>query len=270
MEKEEAALFYRLIWGLQSYVGRQRGLLPDTTSAEAFAALPKDDKYRTREALWKEPDLIDAYVRDNPDKLPADELEIVQKWKRFVAGDFYVFRFLKNHAILLGGSRAYGVLGLSESFEDLFSLGPMPVMVRTVLLPFKSRIVYDGWLATYPMTFGPGIRARLREEYATAKRRDQVVTTLEPELAQPAPTKASKPRADWQPVIDGIVNTTRKLKGGPALQSTALALLRASAELAQAAVSDPGDLDRLWQLRSQAQRALTKLQKELVYAAEDL
>jgi hypothetical protein len=95
----------------------------------------------------------------------------------------------------------------------------------------------------------------------TAKQNDRIITTLEPELAPPPREK--KPAKDWRPVVDDLVKTTNKLKGGPAVQSAALSLLRASAKLAQAAVHDPDDLDELWKLGRRAQTALNRLQTVL-------
>lgn len=52
---------------------------------------------------------------------------------------------------------AYGVLALSQPFDELIG-PPLPVMLQTVLLPFKDKIVYDG-LTTGPcVSFGSGIR----------------------------------------------------------------------------------------------------------------
>jgi hypothetical protein len=60
---------------------------------------------------------------------------------------------------------AYGVLALSQPFEDL--IGPhLPVLTRTVVLPFKGVIVYDGLMSSYNISFGPGIRRGLNESIA--------------------------------------------------------------------------------------------------------
>ncbi len=51
----------------------------------------------------------------------------------------------------------------SPGREVMLTLGELDDLAcRTVLLPFKGRIVYDGLLAGYNVTFGGGIRRRLR------------------------------------------------------------------------------------------------------------
>ena len=137
-------------------------------------------------------ELIDAFVSENPFNLPEDELEIVRSWKDLVAGEFYVYRCLKNYTIFLTTSEpvvAYGVLSLMDSFEDL--IGPrLPHLCKTVLLPFKGQIVYDGLLAGYNITFGSGIRRRLKESYDDAKERQGIITP-----SRPPPSCLDQPRS---------------------------------------------------------------------------
>jgi len=261
LSKEEADLYFKLMWGLQFYANEQRQILPSVQSVEEYAKLPSSDKIQVRDALWENPGLIDAYVRANPAGLSAEGLDLVGKWKRFVRGTFYVFRLLKKHAIFIGeNSQVYGVLGLYESLEEVFYGRPLPVMVQAVLLPFKGQIVYDGLLKWYNIFFGGGIRADLKEEYLAAKQNGRIITTFEPELAGRAQPARKEPDRDWGAKVAEVVKTTEQMKGGSAIQSSALGLLRASARLAQAAVHHPDDLGELWPLEQQVRRALTRLQ----------
>ncbi|MCD6286990.1 MAG: hypothetical protein J7M39_13860 [Anaerolineae bacterium] len=262
--KQDADLFFKLMWRLQLYVNQQRQVLPSVRTLRDYVELSSEDKVKVRDALWEHPDLIDAYVKENPDGLVPEELGIIQKWKRYVAGTFQIYRLLKKHAILVGEkSQVYGVLGLRDSLEDMLGGQPLPVMVQTVLLPFRGKIVYDGMLRSYNVTFGKGIRSSLHEEYMRAKQNDRIITTLEPELGKPEREIRRKPDKDWQPVLDSLVQTTERMRGGPAVQSSTFGLLRASARLAQAAARSPDDLDELWHHEQQVRKALTRLQRIL-------
>ena len=264
----DADLFFKLMWGLQSYVNQQRQILPDIASVEDYQALPMADMASVRNALWENPGLIDAYVAENPRGLPAEELAIVLKWKRFVTGTFQIFRFLKKHTIFIGeNSQVYGVLGLYDSLEDMLWERKPPIMVKAVLLPFRSKIVYDGLLSTYNVYFGGGIRSDLNEAYMTAKQNNRIITTLEPELARPA-RKPKKPGKDWRPVVDDLVNQAEEMKGGPAVQSSAFSLLRASAKLAQVAAHETNDLGELWTLERRVRTALSRFQTVLSRAEQ--
>ncbi len=260
----DADLFFKLMWGLQFYVNQQRQILPHVGSVEAYVELPTADKLKVRDVLWENPELIDAYVAENPDGLPDKELEIVQKWKRFVSGTFHILRFLKKHAIFIGaGSKVYGMLGLYDSLEEVLYGRRPPIAVEAVLLPFKGKIVYDGLLSSYNIFFGGGIRSDLNEIYMAAKQNDHIITTLEPELAQAARPRRKTLSRDWRPEMDELVQRADKIKGGPPVLSSAFNLLRASAKLAQAAAHNPDDLDRLWNLERRVRTALTRLQTAL-------
>ena len=264
LPKKEADLFFKLMWGLQFYVNQRLQILADVDSVEEYAQLSSADRTEVRDALWENPGMIDDYVRENPDGLSANEREIVQKWERFVSGHFQIYRLLKKHAIFIGeAGKVYGVLGLYDSLEDLFPGRPLPVMVEAVLLPFKGKIVYDGLLKGYNIFFGKGIRSNLHEEYMTAKQNNRIITTLEPELEKADRGKRKKPGKDWGPAVDDLVKQVERMKGGPAVQSSAFGLLRASARLAQAAVREPYDIDELWKLERRVRTALTRLQTTL-------
>lgn len=205
---------------------------------------------------------------ENPAHLSADELAIVQSWKRFVTGDFYIVRFLKKATIFVDTSdppRVYAVLGLVDSLEDVFYGRKPPIWVQTVLLPFKGRIVYDGLLNVYNIYFGSGIRGNLKEIYMAAKQNRRITETLEPERQPPKKKRAPrKPPPDWRPVVDELVKTAESLKGGQSpVQSPAFSVLKASARLAQAAVHDPDDLDTLWKMGRRVQKALRRFETVL-------
>ena len=263
LSTQDAELFFKLMWRLQLYANQKHQILPNVNSVEDYVATPMQEKVQVRNVLWENPGLIDTYVAENPHGLPADELDIIRKWKQFVAGTFHIFRYLKKHTIFIGDGQVYGVLALRDSLEEMMYGRRLPIMVQVVLLPFKGKIIYDGTLNFYNIYFGGGIRSSLKEEYMAAKQNGRIITTLEPELAQPARQAREKPGEDWRSEIDDLVKTTEKIKGGPAVQSSAFSLLRASAKLAQVAVHNPDDLDELWKLERRARTALSRLQTAL-------
>jgi hypothetical protein len=53
-------------------------------------------------------------------------------------------------------------------------------MVEATLLPFEGRIIYDGLLRAYPLSFGPRARGMVNRSYADAKSRKAILTTLPP------------------------------------------------------------------------------------------
>ena len=99
---EDGKLFFELMWKLQYYVNQKKGFHKNITSRDEYAALPTEKKLKARDALWAHPELIETYVQENPDALPSEELEIVQKWKGFIKGSsFILLRHLKNGSIFI-------------------------------------------------------------------------------------------------------------------------------------------------------------------------
>ena len=129
--------------------------------------------------------------------MSPDQLEIVASWKHAVVGKFYVFRYLAKYTVFLtsGGSpnKAYGVLGLADPLEEV--IGPyLPRLITAVLLPFKGKIIYDGLVSGYNITFGGGIKRRLNEEYKQAKEAFGIITSLPLGGARPIGRRAARPR----------------------------------------------------------------------------
>jgi hypothetical protein len=183
LDPDDLRLFYKLYPSLLCFVNQRQGVTstPFTTSG-GFGRLAIEERLKLRDALVVNMDLIDAFVAENPFRLPEDELEIVRSWKDLVAGEFYVYRCLKKYTVFLTTGEpvvAYGVLSLVDSFEDLIG-HRLPHLCKAVLLPFKGRIVYDGMLAGYNVRFGSGILRRLKASYDAAKERMGIVTSLPP------------------------------------------------------------------------------------------
>jgi hypothetical protein len=196
LEPQDVELFFRLHRTLMFFVNQRLKVIPDKiASAEEFAALSPEVRLKVRDTLNAHLDLIQLFVDENPAHLSDDELDIVRSWRHLVAGKFYVFRELKKYTLFLTTTDpaiAYGVLALSQPFEDL--IGPyLPVLTQTVLLPFKGVIVYDGLMSSYNISFGPGIRRGLNECFKQAKERHGIVTSL-PMSATPLPPKVPKPK----------------------------------------------------------------------------
>jgi hypothetical protein len=191
----EAALFFKLHPALMWFVNQRLRVLPyDVANPDDARRVVPEDRVKVRNALLQHRELIDSFVAENPAQLTAEELEVVRSWKHLVAGKFYIFRELKSYTVFLStGDKpvAYGVVALTDPFDRM--TGPdLPVLVETALLPFRDKIVYDGVLGSYRISFGTGIRRMLNESYKQAKARHGIVTTLS---VSDRPPTASRPKA---------------------------------------------------------------------------
>jgi hypothetical protein len=264
LPRDDVAQFFRLMWGLQFYVNQRRKLISGVSSGEAYAKLDSQQKVIVRDALWKNLDLIDAYVQANPDQCTDEELTIISKWKNRIAGKFYIFRYLKNHAILIENSQVYGVKGLYDSFDVVLQGRPLPVLVEMVLLPYKGQIIYDGLCLSYNVYFGAGIRGDLQEEYMVAKQNGRLQTSLETD--KPLQKSHSKERdlaVGSEKLVGEIVQSSGRLRGGTVVQGATFGVLRASAKLVEAAVMQPDDAGEIERIGRQVSSALRRLEKIL-------
>jgi hypothetical protein len=179
LSAEDADLFYKLNWALLAFTNKKLKLCPDAETPEAIKQLPLDKKVVIRNALWEEDDLIEPFLKENPFQLSSEEMDVVGSWKHRVKGRFILINHLKSHSILLHDSEkiAYGVLGLHDELETV--VGPdLPMIVETVLLPFKNRIIFDGLLSPYRVSFGKGFRTGIKDSYQQAKAKYGIVTSL--------------------------------------------------------------------------------------------
>ncbi len=261
---EDADTVCELVERMLCFGNRSLQVVPGADSLEAVKRLPLARKQALRDALWRHRSLVEAYAEQNPDGLDDATRLLAASWKHAVAGTFHIHKLLKRQMVFLGeDGSAYGVLGLSSDPRDLLDGRRLPVMVSTVLLPYKGKIVYDGLIGIYNVHFGPGIRSNLNEAYRVARRRGRFLTTLEPAAQGPKPRKKA-PR-DWRPVLDELARTTKAMRGGPPTVSASYSLLRACVKTARTVAEEPEDYETHRKTLRSVKRALTRLEKELDY-----
>jgi len=231
LSPNDGKLFFELMWKLQYYVNQKRGIHKNISSMEEYADLPTKKKMTARDELWKTPEIIESYAQENPDALPAEELEIIRKWKGLIKGSFFILRHLKKGSIFIKDNQVYAVHGIQDPLDEIIPSYALPQMVEAILLPFKGQIIYDGILSGYNIYFGGGIRADINHTYKVAKQKDRIITALEPDLATPISIKLKKNIA---PQLKDLSAALTKLKSDSPLQNSALALARASIELSMA------------------------------------
>jgi hypothetical protein len=194
LASDEVQRFYTIWFPLLRYVNQKRKLIPAFLDRDDDASVDIQDAVTLRDALWADDSLREAFIADNPANLSTDDLALVASWRHRIAGDFYVFRYLKKYTVFLSGEspvRAYGVLGLVSPIEEI--LGPyLPILVKAVLLPFEGRIIYDSLLSSYSIYFGGGYRSSLKDSYRNIQEREGIITSLPPHAGGSEPETVRK------------------------------------------------------------------------------
>jgi hypothetical protein len=129
--------------------------------------------------IFSHPSLIDSFINENSLQFNDKEIEILKNWKElFIKDEFFVFSvgekiiFLKSK-----DEKAYEVLGITDEINDIIPFEPY--MTNAVLLPFKGKIIYSGFLGGYNVSFGEGMKKTLTEDFLKAKRKYGIISSLE-------------------------------------------------------------------------------------------
>ncbi len=269
LSPDEAVLFFAIWASLDAFVNRRKSVVAGyQTAAECRAGTPRN--LRTiRDALRADPGLLDAFVAENPDALSDEALAEARGFRHAVRGKFYVERILKGHAVFVStaNNRVYLVGGLTDGVGEVLSRG-QPVgyalLVETVLLPFRGRIVWDGIVGGHNVSFGPGIRENYKEAYLRAKERGELISVLD---GSSKPRLTTRTGPDPRPAVDAVIRAVGQLsKPATGLQGAAFKLLKPAADLAVLTLDDRLDGDQLRVEVRALRRALKAVETALVRA----
>ena len=169
--------FLRLHQGILHYVGTKKKMFSENYSVDDFVEHGLEKILDVRNALYASPSLIQAFVKENPMGFSEADLEIVKGWKHVVMGDFFVIKYLKKYTVFLKDGVAYGVIALGDTLEYMLG-GQKPILIKTALLPFKGKIVFDGIMQGYNLSFGGGYRKSIAQDYNVANAAYGIVTEL--------------------------------------------------------------------------------------------
>lgn len=181
LSREDGLLFYKLYPALLFYANQMLKVANEMASEfEQYLAVPAELRLKVRNELHAHREIIDEFVRENPANLAPDELAIVSDWKNAVVRTFFIFQYLKQYTVFLDDKeppKAYGVIAVADPIQELLGLD-LPILTQAVLLPFKGKIIYDGLLSSFRVSFGPGVRKRLDEAFRRAEKIDGIITSL--------------------------------------------------------------------------------------------
>lgn len=266
LSKQNADLFFKLMWSLQNHVNQKLGILSEVATVDGYQKLPSSEKLKVREKLYENIELIDAYLEENPQNFSEAELKIIESWKKFQQGDFFIERLLKKYAIFIRGDKVYAVLALYEPFEDVLPIANLPYYAKAVLLPFKGKIIYDGLLQGYAVSFGSGIRYELKETYMAAKQNGRIIESFDSQKQSTKVVVSKKPDQQFGPIIDELSQLAKKLRSSgaaPAIHSPAFRVTKVSIEFVKLAIENPDDIDNLWKALKKVENAVKKAETAL-------
>jgi hypothetical protein len=192
LPEKEVARFYKIHFALLSYINRRCKIVSGYTEPENYRNVSSEELQKKvvpiRDYLVAHPEEVREFIKDNPGKLSAEELELTRGWQFLLKDDFLIIKHLKDYSVFYQWGeqgKVFGVVGLYDPISRVIPDFTLPLRVQTVLLPFKDKIVYDGVISSYNIRFGPGIRGSLMGDYKQAEARYGIITSFD-ETGKPA------------------------------------------------------------------------------------
>ena len=179
LDQDEYNLFLKTHLALLHFSGLKGNIISLNTSLEKFTNLSFENKFKCREYLYEHPHLLDEFLQANSASLGIDEISVIKNFKKKISGNFIILKCLKKHAIFLKGDNTYAVKALGDSFHEFFSY--FPVTVTATILPFKDKIIYDGFMQSpdIELHFGSNMRREFNEQYQHAKKTKTIIVSMD-------------------------------------------------------------------------------------------
>jgi hypothetical protein len=180
LSKEEVALFYKLNWALLFYTNQNYPIIKNLKEP-MLKNIPPVYIINLYKMLLSHIELIDSFVNENPFTFTQEELEIIKSWNNFIKCNFLIMAYLRDYTVFMTISseqKVYGVLGLSDRIRDV--IPPfIPQYVETILLPFRGKIVYCGYIYSYNVRIDENLKRSIQEEDQKARKKFGVITSLD-------------------------------------------------------------------------------------------
>ena len=179
LQQQEKTIFFNNWLGLLAFVNDKYKLIEDFGHPESPVGIQLQDIVKLKTKLWENAETIDEYI-DSVWDMPRSDIQLLKGWKNKIEGNFIIVRHLKNYSVFLNNANnlLYGVIGITDSISEIISAEVLPIMVKTVLLPFKDRIIYDSMFHVYNVHAGPNMRRGINEQYSEIKAKSGIISTL--------------------------------------------------------------------------------------------
>ena len=167
LEEEERELFFKLWLELLVFVNNKYGLVKTFGSPKTPLGLNINDIEKIRNKLWKNHSVIDEYLKHS--NLNQDEYEVVNSWKKFLKGKFMVLKNYKKYTVIMDfdSEILYGIHGITNPIIEMLPF--LPMMIETVIIPFKGKIIYDSVIKGNDIIIGRNMRRSFNERFMEIK-----------------------------------------------------------------------------------------------------
>jgi hypothetical protein len=179
LQPQERKMFFSNWLKLLAFVNDKYKLVESFNHPESPVGIKPETILKIKTKLWENVKIIDEYI-DSVWDLPRSDIQLLKGWKNKIEGTFLIVKHLRNYSVFLDDANdsLYGVIGITDSIAETIPLEALPTMVKTALLPFGDRIIYDSVFSMQNIRFGPNMRKSYYDRYSVIKGRMGIITTL--------------------------------------------------------------------------------------------
>ena len=174
---EERRLFFKQYLSILYFAADYESLLPETATISDFKGLPLEEKVKSRNALFTNPEIVSSFRQLNHHQLSEEGHAFVNNLRQGLYSSFVVVKQYARFAVMqeVDEQRFFHVVNITEPFSEM--LGYLPVYITTAIFNFRGKLVCDG-LIEGGIRIGPNIKRGMLEEYREAKAAGKVLTLL--------------------------------------------------------------------------------------------
>jgi hypothetical protein len=174
--ENEGKDFLRLYLLLLHFAGKSRGIVAKNQTFSAFMNTSLEVKVNCRDAIYSPTPLIQDFIQSEESLSEQDKFD-ASEWERFISGDFVALKHTKNHSIFLPLKDAQEAYAVNSLTSDLGEVLDTPVIIKTVLLPFRGKILCDG-LISFGVFIGRNMELELKAEFKKLQKSGKLLKKL--------------------------------------------------------------------------------------------
>jgi hypothetical protein len=182
LSPDERKLFYETWYKLLTFINEKYNITHTEINPEYLSFHDETELYKIREKIWGKPELINEFI-ENGNNLSEEEIGLLKSWKKkYIKGRFVLIKYNPNYAIFMRMDKRkkpklYAVKGMTLSISGAIHRR-LPIILETVILPFKDKIIYDSFITSQSIEFSDEIRNMFNEEYNKSEKKYGIITTL--------------------------------------------------------------------------------------------
>ncbi len=165
LSKKEASSFFKIYFALLEFTNNKYHINLNVKKIYKQKGVSPANVIDIVDKFWDNKEsIIDEFIELNNYHFNEGELKLVREMKKGIRDVFVIARYEVDYTLMISNDRIYMVKGLYDNIDKIIGYQQLPKFVKTSLLPFHDKIVYDGiFQSASDVNFGVGLE-RMTEE----------------------------------------------------------------------------------------------------------